>query len=80
MSSIDVYTNVTCRGFSFVLLRCRFGGVLMLAFVNDAGVFSCSLLLNGCLGADRMAPEALVFLTSALALFGRSKNAPVRLA
>lgn len=44
------------------------------AFFHGLGVFSCGLVLHCSLGAGRVAPEALVFLSSALALFAPGKN------
>ncbi|CBJ25573.1 similar to RIKEN cDNA 2610033H07 [Ectocarpus siliculosus] len=40
----------------------------------SAGVFSCSLVLHCCLGATRLSPEVMVFLTSALSHFTLSPS------
>ncbi|CAM9522905.1 unnamed protein product [Laminaria digitata] len=40
-----------------------------------AGIFSCSLLLHCCLGADRVSPEVMVFASSALAQFCPGRGA-----
>eukprot|EP00903_Cladosiphon_okamuranus_P007894 g7626.t1 len=42
-----------------------------------AGLFSCSLLLHCCLGANRFSPEVMVFLTSALAQYSPNARTKV---
>eukprot|EP00752_Nemacystus_decipiens_P016522 g14767.t1 len=44
----------------------------------SAGIFSCSLLLHCCLGANRFSPEVMVFLTSALAQFNPNANTKIQ--
>lgn len=41
------------------------------------GVFSCFLVLHCCLGAKRLSPEVMVFLTSALSHFTWSPSTQV---
>lgn len=50
---------------------------IVLLGVVLAGLFSCSLLLHCCLGANRVSPEVMVFLTSALAQFSPNTSIKV---